>query len=39
MLFNKSLLGGPDLEDNSLKFFKIIKINTLGELSNIIENN
>ena len=39
MLFNKPLLSGPDLEDNSLEFFKIIGVNTLGELSDIIKNN
>ena len=39
MLFNKPLLGGPNLEDNSLKFFKIIRVNTLGKLSNTIKNN
>ena len=38
-LFNKPQLGGPNLKDNSLKFFKIIGVNTLGELSNTIKNN
>ena len=39
MLFNKPLLGGPNLEDNFLKSFKIIRINTLDKLNNTIENN
>ena len=39
MLFNKPLLGGLNLKDNSLEFFKIIEVDTLGELSNTIEDN
>ena len=39
MLFNKPLLGGPNLENNSLESSKIIGVDTLGESSNIIKNN
>ena len=39
MLFNKPLLSGPNLKDNSLESFKIIGVNTLGELNNTIKNN
>ena len=38
-LFNKPPLGGPNLEDNSLKSFKIIGVDTLDELSDTVENN